>query len=132
MSDFSPYLAGEIVDWMSQGTDMPAAPTDLYVTVFDDQDAERDGSFTNARAQVPTGTGWTKVGTNFENTNGISLGEASTNVQNITDVALYDAETGGNQLARYQINEAPFTVADGSTLTFEAGELSFDVVDTSE
>lgn len=132
MTDFSPYLAGEIVDWMSQGVDMPTAPTDIYVTVFDDTDTERDGSLTGARAAVPAGTGWTLVGTNFENTNDVTLGEASTDINNITDVALYDAETGGNQLARYTINEAPFTVADGSTLTFEAGELSFDVVDTSE
>ena len=132
MTDFSPYLAGVIVDWMSQGTDMPTAPSDIYVTIFDDTDTERAASLTGARAAVPAGTGWTVNGTDFENTNDVTLGEASTDINNITDVALYDAETGGNQLARYQINEAPFTVADGSTLTFEAGQLTFDIVDTSE
>lgn len=132
MTDFAPYLATEITEWMSQGVDMPTAPTDLYVTVFDDTGTERDGSLTGARAAVPTGTGWTQTGSNFENTNNVSLGEASQDISAVTDVALYDAATGGNELARYEINEAPFTVADGSTLTFEAGQLSFDVVDTSE
>lgn len=132
MTDFSAYLAGEIVDWMSQGTDADPAPSSVYVTVFDDTNTERDGSLTGARAEVPAGTGWTVTGTAFENTNDITLGEASTDINNITDVALYDAATGGNQLARYQINEAPFTVADGSTLTFQAGELSFDVIDNTQ
>ena len=132
MSDFSPYLAGEIVDWMSQGTAFDGAPSDLYVTVFDDTNTERDGSLTGARAAVPTDTGWTVTATSFENADDVSLGEASEDISNITDVALYDAETDGNQLARYEINEAPFTVADGSTLTFQAGELSFDVVDNTQ
>jgi len=132
MTDFSAYLAGEIVDWMSQDTQLDAPPTDVYVTIFDDQDAERDGSFTNARAAVDAPTGWTVTNTAFENTNLIDLGEASQTVSNITDVALYDAATGGNELARYQITEAPFTVADGSELTFEAGELSFNVIDNTE
>jgi len=132
MSDFSAYLAGEIVDWMSQGTQLDTPPSSVWVTIFDDTDTERDGSFTGARAEVDTTSGWTKVGTDFENAAEINLGEASQTVQNITDVALYDAETGGNQLARYTINEAPFNVSDGSQLTFQAGELSFDVVDNTE
>lgn len=132
MTDFSAYLAGEIVDWMSQDVDMPASPTSVYVTVFDDTDTERDESLTNARAEVDAPTGWTVTNTAFENTNDVSLGEASTDINNITDVALYDAATGGNQLARYTIDQAPFTVADGSTLTFQAGQLSFNVVDNTE
>lgn len=132
MTDFSAYLAGEIVDWMSQNTQMPTPPTDLYVTIFDDTNTERDGAFTGARAAVSTSTGWTVSGTAFENTNDVSLGEAAQDVNNIQDVALYDAGTGGNELARYQINEAPFSVANGSTLTFQAGELSFNVVDNTE
>ena len=132
MSNFSAYLAGEIVDWMSQGTDVDPAPSNVYVTVFDDTNTERDGSLTGARAEVSTTDGWTRTNTAFENADDISLGEASTDIENITDVALYDADTDGNELARYEIDQAPFTVADGSTLTFQAGELSFDVIDNTQ
>jgi len=132
MSDFSAYLAGEITDWMSQNTQLDTPPASLWVTVFDDTDTELDGNLTGARAEVAAPAGWTKVGTNFENANQISLGDASTQLVNVTDVALYDSETGGNEIARYQIQQAPFNVADGSELTFEAGELTFDVVDNTE
>ena len=130
MSDFSPYLAGEIVDWMSQDTAFDAAPGALFVSVFDDTDTELDGNLTGARSEVSTTDGWTRTNTAFENTNQISLGEASTELTSVTDVALFDAETDGNLIARYEIEQAPFNVADGSELTFEPGELSFDVIDT--
>lgn len=132
MTDFSAYLAEEIVDWMSQNTQLDTPPTDLYVTVFDDTDTELSSNLTGARKAVSTSDDWTKNGTNFENANTISLGTASAELTNVTDVALFDASTGGNLIARYDINEAPFNVADGSELTFEAGDLSFDVVDRTE
>jgi len=133
MTDFSAYLAEEIVDWMSQNTQLDTPPTALWITVYDDTDTELDANLTDARKDVTTtGSEWTKVGTNFENASQISLGTASTQLSNVTDVALFDAETGGNEIARYEINEAPFNVASGSELTFEAGDLSFDVVDRTE
>jgi len=132
MTDFSVYLATEIAEWMSQGTQLDTPPTALWVTVYDDGGTELDGNLTGARAEVPASTGWTLNGTDFENTNQISLGEAASQLTNVQDVALFDAETGGNEIARYTINEAPFNVAGGSELTFEAGELSFDVVDRTE
>lgn len=132
MSDFSSYLAGQIADWMSQDSQLDTPPTSLWITVFDDTDTELDANLTGARSEVTNPAGWTLVSTGFENTNQISLGDASTQLQNVTDVALYDAETGGNQIARYTIDQAPFNVANGSELTFEPGELSFDVVDNTE
>jgi len=131
-SDFSVYLATEITKWMSQNTQMDTPPTSLWVTVYDDTNTELDGNLTGARTEVSASTGWTLVGTNFENTNQVSLGEASTELSNVTDVALFDAGTGGNEIARYQIDQAPFNVANGSELTFEAGKLTFDVVDRTE
>jgi hypothetical protein len=132
MTDFSAYLAEEIVDWMSQNTQLDTPPTDLYVTVFDDTNTELSSNLTDARKAVSTSGDWTKNGTQFENANQISLGTASTELTNVDDVALYDAETGGNLIARYQIDQSPFNVADGSELTFEAGDLSFDVVDRTQ
>jgi len=132
MSDFSTYTADQIADWMSQGT-IASAPTDLYIALFDDTGTEVSGDFANDRVQTTAGTDWQFIDaeeTNFENANQIDFGEAATDVNNIQDVAIYDdtLANGGNEIARYQMNDAPFDVADGSKLVFQTNDLSFDVV----
>ena len=133
MSDFSVYTAEQITDWMSQGT-IEAAPTDLYVTVFDSGGNELDGDFPNARAQTSTGTDWNEDadGTGFTNANNIDFGEAASDVTDVTDVALYDASTGGNEIARYQLTDAPFDVSAGTNLIFLSDDIDFDVRDRTE
>ena len=131
MSDFSVYTAEQIRDWMSQGT-VDTPPSNLYITVFDDTGTELSSDFAGARATTATGSDWTTTGTSFENAAQISLGEATVDVSNIQDVALFDANTGGNEIARYDLSDAPFDVAGGSVLVWDAGELSFDIVDRTE
>jgi len=136
MSDLSTYTAQQFVDWMSQGT-IATAPANLYVAVFDDTGTEVSGDFQNGRVATTTGTDWNETGTNntdFENAVAIEFGEASVDVTNAQDVALYDdtLANGGNEIARYPMQDAPFDVAAGSTLTFNAGGLSFDVLDRTE
>lgn len=131
MSDLSVYAAGQFVDWLSQGT-VATPPSSIYVAAFDDTGTEVSDQFLNGRVEVPAGSGWDVVGTDFENANTVSFGEAGADVSNIQDVALYDAATGGNELARYAYDDAPFDVADGTTLLFESGQLQFDVVDRTE
>ena len=133
MSDFSPYTAGEVSDWMSQGT-VDAPPTDLYVAVFDNTNTERSGDFQNDRVQVTTGSGWTTVQTGFENADTIDFGEATVDVNDLEDIALYDdtLANGGNQIARYTMTDATFSVATGTNLLFSAGNVTFDVLDTDE
>jgi len=136
MSDLSTYTAQQFVDWMSQGT-IATAPANLYVAVFDDTGTEVSGDFQNDRVATTTGTDWDETGTNntdFENAVAIEFGEASVDVSNLQDVALYDDSlaNGGNEIARYAMQDAPFDVAAGSTLTFNTGGLSFDVLDRTE
>jgi len=132
MSDFSVYTAGQIADWMSQGT-IETAPSDLYVTVFDDTGTERASDFASGgRVSTTTGTGWNIVATGFENANEVSFGEATADVANLQDIALFDAATGGNEIARYNLSGAPFDVSSGTTLAFPAGNISFDVQDRTE
>jgi hypothetical protein len=131
MSDLSVYAAGQFVDWLSQGT-IDTAPSNIYITVYDDTGTELDGDLANARASTTAGTDWTVNGTDFENTNLIDLGEATADLTNIQDVALFDAATGGNELARYTLNDANFDLSTGSKLQFEAGQLTFDVIDRTE
>lgn len=133
MSDFSVYTAGEIVNWMSQGT-VATPPSNLYLAVFDDTDTERSGDFANDRIETAAGADWDVVGTDFENAAEESFGEATTDVNNLVDIALFDdtLANGGNEIARYPMADTPFDVASGTTLLFEAGEITFNVVDRTE
>lgn len=132
MSDLSEYLAGELVDWFSQGNQMPTPPDPVYVTLFDDTGTELAGDLENGRVGLAAGTDWDRVGTDFQNAVEVNFGEALVDIANIEDVALYDAASGGNLLARYTKNDAPTDVSDGTRVFFGAGDLAFDVVDITE
>jgi hypothetical protein len=133
MSDFSPYTAGQIADWMSQGT-VASPPTNLYVAVFDDTDTERSGDFQNDRVSTTTGTDWTIVNTGFESGVQVDFGGATVDVNNLQDIALFDdtLANGGNEIARYPMTDAPFSVTAGTNLLFSAGNITFDVLDNTE
>jgi len=130
MSDFSVYTAEQIVDWMSQGT-VATPPSNLYVTLFDSGGDEVDGAFPNMRLETST-TDWDVTETSFENNTNLDFGEASEDVDGIVDVALFDAETDGNEIARYQINDTPKDIAAGTNAIYLIGELSFDVRDRTQ
>jgi len=131
MSDFSAHLAVEILNLMTQGT-VRTPPSNIFVAVFDNTGTERSADFQNNRASTSAGTDWTVTDTEVANANDIPLGEATVDVNGLTDVALFDAATGGNKLAQYSMDSTPFDVAMGTSLTFSAGELSFDVIDETE
>jgi len=133
MSDFSTYTAAEIASWMSQGT-IDAAPDPIYIALFDDTGTEVSGDFANDRVATTAGTDWQYIDaaqTAFENANWIDFGEATVDVNNIQDVALYDdtLANGGNEIARYAHTGAPFDVAAGTKQQFTTGNLEFDVIE---
>ena len=131
MSDFSPYTAQEFANWLSQGI-IETPPENIYVTLFDTAGNELDGDFPSLRFETDAGVDWDSPGTDFENATIIDSGEALVDVDDIEDVALYDAETDGNELARYTLDDAPFNVSEGTKIVFEAGELEFDVLDNTQ
>jgi len=131
MSDFSVHIAGEILDLMTQGT-VRTPPSNVFVAVVDNNGTERSTDFQNNRASTTAGSDWTVTDTEVENENEISFGEATTDVNGLVDVALFDSASGGNKLAQYTMDSTPFDVATGTTLTFPAGDLSFDVIDETE
>ena len=132
MSDFSVYTAEQVADFMSQGT-IETPPSELYIAVFDDTGTERSSDFgSGGRVSTTAGTDWNIVGTGFENANDIDFGEATSDVTGLQDIALFDASTGGNEIARYALSGAPFDVSEGTTLAFPAGNISFDVQDRTE
>jgi len=131
MSDFSVHIAGEILNLMTQGS-VRTPPSNVFVAVIDNTGTERSTDFQNDRASTTAGSDWTITDTEVANANDISLGEATTDVNGLVDVALFDSATGGNKLAQYTMDSTPFDVATGTTLTFPAGDLSFDVIDETE
>ena len=132
MSDFSVYTAEQVADWMSQGT-IETPPSNLYVALFDDTGTERSSDFaSDGRVSTTTGTDWTITNTAFENGDEVSFGEATVDVNNLQDIGLFDASTGGNEIARYAMSDAPFDVSSGTSLTFTAGNITFDVQDRTE
>ena len=132
MSDFSVYTAEQVADFMSQGT-IETPPSELYVAVFDDTGTERSDDFaSDGRVSTTTGTDWDIVETGFENANDVDFGEATTDVNNLQEIGLFDAETDGNEIARYDLAGAPFNIAAGTTLVFPDGNITFDVQDRTQ
>lgn len=137
MSAFSEYLAEELTNWLASNTGFASSPTDLYVTLWNDQDNELSTEFPNARLSV-NNSDWTvtdsgaSFDSRFENAVEIDFGQASSDVDNINRFAVYDASTGGNLLLTAPIDDAPFDVSSGTRVKFDVGNVSFDVIEYDE
>lgn len=136
MSDFTDYSETAIRDWMSQGTTMPAAPSDLYVALHTSDPGETPDGSTEVsaadydRVGVTAGSGWSTItsggGSGFENASETSFGEATNNWGTISHISLWDAQTGGNCLASYAVGTSK-PIDTGDEATFPAGDISFTI-----
>jgi len=126
----STYLATEIIEWLAAGTAFDAAPSTLYVSVEDDTDTDRSGDFANAPVGVASAD-WTITGTTFDNANDINLGAASTDVNGVETITIYDGSDPGtaNLLLETPITGGPYDVASGTELIFRAGDVDYDAVE---
>jgi len=121
---------------MSQGTDMPTAPGNLYVGLHTSNPGNSPDGSTEvgasdySRVSTTTGTDWNTTGTGgpsgFENANELSFGEATNNWGTISHVSLWDSSSGGNALAAFALNSSK-TIDSGDEAKFNAGDLSFDI-----
>ena len=130
-NDFHPDTAEDIVDYISQGADMPTAPSTVFVTLYDEEGNELDGSLQNGRVSTSTPGDWTKTNTEFENSDEINFGEATEDIT-VQEVALKDDDETDDNTTVYvkgDINNAPEDFASGTEVLFEAGQLTFDVLD---
>lgn len=131
MTDLSEYAGTQFTNWLSQGT-IDSAPSTLYVTVLDSSDNDLAADLSNARNGVSAGSGWNSIASAFLNDNDISLGEATTDLTDVTQVALYDSPSGGNLLARYEFDDAPVDISEGTELIFGNGDITFDIIDVTQ
>jgi hypothetical protein len=133
MSDFADYLEAAIIDWF-QGTDMPAAPSSVYVALHtgapgDDAASNEldDSAGINYSRQEVLVSDINEVSANkFENGVKVLFGPASGDWGDVSYFSLWDAQSGGNSLIVADVNTTR-TVLDGDEAKFQAGELTFEV-----
>lgn len=125
----SNYLEQQILSWIN-GTDMPTAPTALYIAISTAAPAE-DGS-TIAEPAGPDGYarvlvtfGGPQQGTDaatISNDVAVAFGPATGDWGDMTHFAVFDAATDGNML-RHAALSAPVTINSGDSATFAVGAL---------
>lgn len=125
-NDFSPYYAGLIVDHLSQGVDMPAAPGSLEVALFDDAGNEISSDLENGRLPTTAGSDWDVTDTQFSNASELNFGESLSQIT-VAEFALIDPS--GNELIHGDVLGGPYDYPSGSRVFAPAGQLSTDILD---
>lgn len=132
-NDFGADFAGELTDYIVDGTDLPAASGTYYVTLYDDTGTELNGDLQNGRVGV-TNADWTETAASaFENAAEINFGEV-TATSNITvqEFAIKDSDADdatARELFRSDIVDAPQEFAPDTRVFFMAGDLDVDILD---
>lgn len=126
----SDYLESQILSWIA-GTDMPAAPTSVFVALA--TAAPSEGSSTVAEPAVSDGYSRTQVTfgavqvggdtSSISNSADVEFGPATADWGAITHFAIFDAATGGTML-RHAPLSAPVSINNGDSATFAVGALT--------
>lgn len=132
--DFTDYTEQAIRDWMSQGSAMPTAPSNLHVALHTADPGESPDGSTEvsagdySRVSTTAATDWdtTTNPTAFDNTNEINFGQATSDWGTISHASIVDSSTGGNYLATFAL-DSTVTINTNDTFTFNAGDLSFEI-----
>lgn len=134
MTDLTHYGEEQVLDWFSQGVDL-TAPTNLHVALHTADPGQNPDGTTEVsagdygRVETAAGTDWDVTGNaprTTDNTSEISFGTASNDWGTISHVSLWDAATGGNCLAAYDLSTSKAIDTDDEAV-FAAGDLSFQV-----
>lgn len=133
MSDIATYLEEQVMDWATQGLDMPTAPGSLYLGAHTG-DPSNDGSQNEvstadySRAQTDAGSDWnvTQTGgpTEVVNANEVNFGIAQNNWGTISHFSVWDGDvgTGANCLWQSALDNSKLIETDDE-LRFLAGDL---------
>ncbi len=125
----SNYLEQQILSWIT-GTDMPTAPTTLYVAISTAAPPEAGGTIAepagaDGYARVAVTFGAIQQGTDaatMSNDVELAFGPATGDWGDISHFAVFDAATAGNMI-RHSALSAPVTINSGDSATFSTGAL---------
>jgi hypothetical protein len=132
--------AQELGNILLEASSVPSYPSNLYLAALSANVAD-DGT---GGAEISTsGTGYARVAVarsasswtfsspaTWSNTSALNFPTVTGSAYTVTQVALYDAATGGNCKATFSFN-SPYTVNVGQRLTFAPGSLSFRFIPTA-
>lgn len=125
MSDLSQYAGDKILAWFN-GTDMPSAPVDVYVALYDGDPDDPDTPGT----EITGANGLTRQSVTFGsvvarymlNSGALNFGILSGGDKDCWAFALFDDDTAGNRLTKHVFASAK-TLVDGTPIKIAAGKL---------
>lgn len=133
-NDFGNDLAESLTQYIAEGSDLPAAPATVYVTLYDDTGTELNADLQNGRVGVSTAGDWTVNGSFFENANEINFGEALADIT-VQSFALKDSDADdatATEFIRADITDAPQDFATETRVFFAAGDLDVNILDQND
>lgn len=115
--DLSQYLAGLVSDWIA-GSDMPSAPSTIYIDLLDNSippvsilstiTGSANRQILPLNAKIPGG-----IDGYIRTSNGVvTFISSATGNATISNVGVYDAITGGNELLLKDVAPTPVTIGD--------------------
>lgn len=122
---FSQYLATALATWIG-GSPMPAAPSSIFIGLHTAAGAELSGLGyarieVDAWGAVQAGAGEQTISNSAVETTPTATGDWTT----VTQFRLYDAVSGGNALSSLSPLDAPRTVLEDGTASFDPGTFTF-------
>ena len=126
MASLSSYLETEILEWV-KGTTFAAAPATVYVDLLDSGDSSILNTIAGSanRQAITFGTITTDgTGQIMSNSSDITFTASAVGSATATAAAIYDAQTGGNQLAQQDLASSK-AISNGDEVKFSAGNLTF-------
>lgn len=129
-SDLTPYLGNRILRWLG-GNNMPSAPSNVYLALFDGNPlsagTEVGADVRAATPREPITWSVPAAGTTITMASSADADfGASEGPCDITHVAVFDAASGGNMLAKKALS-SPVSVILGTQVNFLAGDLVFNI-----
>jgi hypothetical protein len=129
-SDLSTYLGNKVVRWIA-GNAMPSAPATVYLALHDGNPKVSGVEVTTTvRAAGRLAVAWTVPASGVDNelTNSADadFGDAD-NDASLAYASIWDASSGGNLIASKALPGGPFSVLAGSSVKFNAGNITFTV-----
>jgi hypothetical protein len=125
MSDLSQYAGDKILGWFA-GTNMPSAPANVYVALYDGDPDDPDTpgvEITNANGLTRQSATFGAVAARYMlNSSALNFGILSGGDKDCKAFCLFDDDAAGNRLTRH-VFASPKTLTDGTPIKIAAGKL---------